>query len=256
MVEGQGHTVLFTVGVFFANLILVMKKLPRLAIIIPAYNEARVISKVLAAIPQRLAHVGTIKVVVVNDGSHDYTALVARKHGCTVLNHYINQGLGAALGTGLAYAREKNFDLAVTMDADGQHDPRDIAKLIQPLVMDEADIAVGTRLVIPAGMPWHRILGNWGLNVITFILYGIWTTDSQSGMRAFNHTALQCIQPEFKGMEISSGFFSEITRHRLRFREVPIRPIYTQYSLVKGQKNSNGFSILYRLFWRKLAKLS
>lgn len=226
----------------------------KLAVVIPAYNEERVIGNVLKEIPKGLSGINKIEVVVVDDGSADRTSKIARKSGATVLRHFVNRGLGGALGTGLTYAKENGFDLAVTMDADGQHNPTDLSKIIEPILMGEADFVIGTRLTNPDGMPWYRIIGNWGLNLFTYMMYGVWTTDSQSGFRAFSKRALECVEIEMIGMEVSSGFFDAVSTHNLRYTEVPIIPIYTDYSLSKGQKNWNGFTILFRLFYNKFFK--
>lgn len=221
-----------------------------LFLLVPAYNEARVIGATLAALPAHIPGVDQLTIVVVDDGSTDRTAEIVA--GCgdgrvVLLRHSINRGLGGALGTALAYAREHGADLAVTYDADGQHAPEDIAAVIAPLLSDAADAVIGSRLRDPRGMPWYRIVGNWGLNVFTFFLFGLWTTDSQSGLRAFNRRALERLRIRLDRMEVSSEFIKEIRRHRLRYAEVPIRAIYTEYSLQKGQRSINGVNILWRL---------
>jgi UDP-N-acetylglucosamine---dolichyl-phosphate N-acetylglucosaminyltransferase len=97
-------------------------------------------------------------------------------------------------------------------------------------------------------MPWYRVVGNWGLNVLTWMFVGMWTTDSQSGLRGFNRRAIESIDVRMDRMEVSSEFIKQIRRHQLKFAETPIRAIYTDYSLEKGQSNWNGFRILLRLF--------
>jgi glycosyltransferase involved in cell wall biosynthesis len=169
-----------------------------------------------------------------------------------LLRHKINRGLGAALGTGLAYARARGADFAITFDADGQHAPDDIAAVLSPLLAGEVDAVIGSRLISPKGMPWYRVVGNRGLNVFTFLLYGLWTTDSQSGLRGFSRSALERIEVRTERMEVSSEFIREIRRLRLKWKEVPIQAIYTDYSLQKGQSNWNAFTILFRLVLQRL----
>ena len=227
-----------------------MKK-NKLLVIIPAFNEDKVIGKtitaVMAAVPE-----GT-SVLAVDDGSNDSTGELAKKAGAIVLRHPINRGLGGALGTGLYWAKIKDFDWCVTFDADGQHDPRDLAKVLEPLYSNSADVAVGTRTKlgwreIPGDRKFILSLSNW----LTWWLFGIKTSDSLSGFRAFNRRAIEKIQLRTDRMEVSNEFFSEIKRHKLRLAEVPIRVIYTDYSRLKGQKNSNavdvGVKLLLRLF--------
>ncbi|MBI4175221.1 glycosyltransferase family 2 protein [Candidatus Berkelbacteria bacterium] len=224
----------------------------RLVIVIPSYNEAAVIGNVLTALPARLDGIGAIETVVVDDGSRDQTAAVARDKGARVIVHAINRGLGGALGTGLEYARRRAADLVVTLDADGQHDAQEIIKLIQPILDGRADVVIGSRLINARGMPWYRILGNRFLNLMTFVFFGIWSTDSQSGMRAFNRKAIDTIAIETNRMEVSSEIIHQIKRHNLRYAEVPIRAIYTNYSLKKGQRNVNALKILTKLILEKI----
>lgn len=223
----------------------------KLLVIIPAFNEAEAIGKtvgeVMAAVPK-----GT-SVLVIDDGSNDSTSELAKKAGAVVLRHPINRGLGGALGTGLYWAKINDFDYCVTFDADGQHDPNDLSNVLKPIYSGKADVAIGTRTLlgwgeIPGDRKFILSLSNW----LTWWLFGIKTSDSLSGFRAFNRKAIEKIQLRTDRMEVSNEFFSEIKRHKLKLAEVPIRVIYTDYSRSKGQKNSNavdvGVKLLLRLF--------
>jgi glycosyltransferase involved in cell wall biosynthesis len=226
-----------------------------LFVIIPAFNEARVIETTLRNLPPRVAGVDEMTVVGIDDGSSDGTAKAVMRCGdprVVLLRHAVNRGLGGALGTGLAYARQHGADYVVTYDADGQHAPEDIATVVAPLVTGKADAVIGSRLLDPTGMPWYRIVGNWGLNVCTFLIFGMWTTDSQSGLRGFSRAALEQVNIRMDRMEVSSEFIKEIRRCKLPFCEVPIRAIYSDYSLAKGQRNINGINILIRLVVHRL----
>jgi glycosyltransferase involved in cell wall biosynthesis len=228
---------------------------PSLHLIIPAFNEAKVIATTLANLPPSFAGIDDVTVVLVDDGSRDGTPDVVLQCGdprVVLVTHTINRGLGGALGTGIEYARRNGADFVVTYDADGQHAPEDIDAVLGPLVAGQADAVIGSRLLKPAGMPWYRVLGNWGLNVFTFIFFGMWTSDSQSGMRGFSRAALAQIQLRMDRMEVSSEIIKEIRRCRLRFQEVPIRAIYSDYSLTKGQSNWNAINILIRLLVHRL----
>lgn len=223
-----------------------------LLIVIPAYNEEKTIERVILSIPKKIKYVKRYSIVVIDDGSVDKTTEKAKKAGATVISHYINRGLGGAIGTGFEYARRNNFDVMVTLDADGQHDPREINTIIEGLVKNCTNVCIGSRLKDVKGMPWYRIIGNFGMNIITYFLFGVWTTDSQSGFRAFSYSAIQKINIKTDRMEVSSEIFSEISKHNLKFCEVPIKAIYTSYSLNKGQKNSNAFKIIIKLIIKKL----
>lgn len=219
-------------------------------VIIPAFNEASVIGKTIQGVRRSLKDA---KILVVNDGSIDATAIEAEKSGAIVVNHPINRGLGGALGTGLYWAKVRDIDSAVTFDADGQHDPNDIQKVLDPIMSGNADVVIGTRTESGWGeIPWDRkivlTLSNW----LTWWLFGITTTDSTSGLRAFNRKAIEKIQIKTDQMEVSNEFFYEIKRCKLRLKEIPIKVMYTEYSRSKGQKNSNavnvGVKLLLRLF--------
>lgn len=219
-------------------------------IVLPAYNEEQAVGPVLRSLQRE----GYENLVVVDDGSTDKTAEIAAESGADVYRHAINRGLGGALGTGIRAALEKGADIIVTFDSDGQHNPKDIKRLIQPLQKGTADVVIGSRLVNPRGMPFIRRIGNRGLNIITYALFGVWTTDSQSGLRAFSRHAAEKIAIKTNRMEVSSEIIKEIGRNHLRLKEVPIRPIYTDYSLKHGQKHANGFKIVGKLVLERLRK--
>ena len=226
----------------------------KLMILIPAYNEEKTIGRFLAAIPRRFPKISVVEIVVISDGSTDKTAEIAHnacKARVTLIEHDLNRGLGGALGTGFEYARRNNFDIVVTFDADGQHNPDDIWPVIRPIVYRRADVVVGSRLKNPKGMPWYRIIGIWGLNIFTGIFFWVWSTDSQSGLRAFSKKAINKIDLQSNKMEVSSEFFYEIGRKELKFVEIPIQSIYTDYSLEKGQKHLNAFNIISKLIYRR-----
>lgn len=226
----------------------------KIAIVMPAYNEAKVIGEVLAGLPTAAGSI-TIDTIVVNDGSSDDTAQIAQDAGCKVISHPTNFGAGAAIMTGLTYARQHGYDYVVTMDADGQHTSEDCLKLIEVIMMGSHDFMIGSRLVNPEGMPWYRIVGNKGFNLITWMLFHVKVTDSQSGLRAFSSKALEAVQLRALGMEFSTEIIWQIHRAGLRIGEMPIRAVYTEYSLAKGQKNSNAYNIVIKLVQYRIQSL-
>lgn len=220
-------------------------------VVVPAFNEAPVISNTLKSLKQTLKQSGKYDILVVDDGSTDNTFQEATRSKVKVLRHKLNRGLGGALGTGLEYARRNDYDLAVTFDADGQHDPKDIVKLAKLIEQDKADLAIGSRTTSKSGqMPWDRMLINWTSNVVTLLFFGVWTSDSQSGFRAFSKKAINYIEIKTERMEVSSEIFSEVKKHKLRVKEIPIRVIYTDYSRSKGQSNLNAVNVLFKLLLR------
>lgn len=224
----------------------------KVAIVVPAFNESAVIYRVLKSLPKKLDGVSGIEIVVINDGSFDGTASEARRAGVTVISHTINRGLGAAIKTGMAFARRINSDIMVTFDGDGQHDPKDIPKVISPILKKKADFVIGSRFTKPQMIPADRLILNWLANFATFLLYGILSTDSQSGLRAFSKKALNSIDFKADRMDFSSEILLEAKRNDLKTREVPIRAIYTEYSRIKGQRNTNAFPIFFRFLVRLL----
>lgn len=225
----------------------------RLLIIIPAYNEEAKISSTI----EELRHISMpgikIDLVVVNDGSTDRTKKITSKKRLVVIHHIINRGLGAALSTGFSYALMNNYDFVMTFDADGQHSARNIITVINPLLRDQVDVVIGSRLLSPHGMPKIRYLINLLSNFVTFMLFNIWTTDSQSGMRAFTLRALKRMHIKSQRMEVSSEILKEISRLKLKYCEVPIKSVYTKYSLSKGQKISNAPNVFWKLMLQRFS---
>ncbi|MEK7145583.1 MAG: glycosyltransferase family 2 protein [Patescibacteria group bacterium] len=219
-------------------------------IVIPAYNEAKTLEGVLKLLHKDGFH----NTLVVDDGSKDKTFEIAKEHAKVAVRHRLNRGLGGALGTGIIAALRMGADYIVTFDADGQHDVKDLGRVLEPLKKGEADAVIGSRLLQPEGMPWFRRIQNRIGNVITLILFGVWTTDSQSGLRAFTRAGAEKIQIKTNRMEVSSEIIHEIGRKKLRFVEVPIKAIYTDYSLSKGQSLFVGIKTLAKLLLHRLTK--
>jgi len=222
----------------------------RLFIIVPAYNESKTIQEVLGRIKQ---HYSAEQIIVIDDGSSDNTYDLVKACGVRVYRHILNRGLGGALGTGLAVAKELQADIAVTLDADGQHDPEEVKRLIAPIEKGEAQCVIGSRLLNhTSGMPFIRRAYNMVGNIITWVIFGVWTTDSQSGFRAFSKYAIDMIDVRTNRMEVSSEFFKEIRAKGLSFKEVPIKAIYTDYSMSKGQGFFVGIKTVARLILLRL----
>ena len=229
---------------------------PSVCIVIPAYNEATAIGDVVKSIftsfkKSRFEPL----VVVVNDNSKDNTAEVARKAGAVVIDHILNSGAGGATATGLSYADQKGFAIAATMDADGQHRPEDVFKGIEIMATSDTDLLIGSRLIDSKGMSYVKILGNRGLSFITYILFGINTTDSHSGLRLFSRKALEILRWKTNGYEFCSEMLWRARQLKLTINEFPIKAVYTDYSKGKGQNNWNGINIVKALISRRIVEI-
>lgn len=221
---------------------------PKIIIALPAYNEATILPSVI----EEIRSAGYHHIVIVDDGSRDHTFEAAKQSGVTTLRHRLNRGKGAATKTAIEAAKLLKADIIVTMDSDGQHNPSDIHKLIEPIKESKADVVLGTRLVNPDGMPWHKILANWIGNLFTWCLYGLWVSDSQSGFRAYSKKAASLINTQSDRYDYESEVIREVRFHNLPFLEVPIEVRYTDYSMGKVERQSfiNGLKTLWRMLWR------
>ena len=233
-----------------------MSSQKRVCVIVPAYNESQVIADVVRRAKQVFAKAKSfnIDIVVINDGSKDTTSDEAKKGGAIVIDHILNSGAGGATLTGLAYARQHNYDIAATMDADGQHDPKDVLSGIKLSDKDKADLLIGSRLIDSEGMSLTKIVGNQGLSVITKLLFGVYVTDSQSGLRIYSRKAIENISWKTTGYEFCSEMIWRAKQANLTISEYPIEAIYTDYSKAKGQNNWNGINIVKRLFKQRLVE--
>lgn len=228
----------------------------RVCVVIPAYNESSVIGDVIKDVIKTFKNTPySTEIVVVNDSSKDNTALVAKKAGATVINHILNTGAGGATATGLSYAQQNNFDIACTMDADGQHDSKDVLEGVHQLIGRKTDLMIGSRLINNHGMSRVKIIGNWGLSLITYLLFGINSTDSQSGLRIYSRTALERLRWKTSGYEFCSEMLWRAKQIGLKIDEYPIKAIYTEYSKSKGQNNWNAVNIIKSLLKRRIAEL-
>lgn len=223
-----------------------------LLIVVPAFNESKVIRKVLRSIPRKFKGINKVEIAVINDGSTDQTAKLALSSKVIVLNHLLNRGAGAATKTGIELAKTKNTDVVVTFDADGQHHAGDIQRVIEPIIKSSADIVIGSRLIKKQPMPTDRLIISRFASLATFFLFGVYSSDSQSGLRAFSKKALDLLDVKSDRMEYSSEILLEAKKHGLKIKEVPIKAIYTQYSKQKGQKNSNAIPIFFRFLVKLL----
>ncbi|MFA6382287.1 MAG: glycosyltransferase family 2 protein [Candidatus Buchananbacteria bacterium] len=219
-------------------------------VVIPAYNEAKAISQVVKKIKDK-----AYDVIVVNDGSADNTGELAKQAGAAVVNHFLNRGQGAALQTGLDFALSLQADIIVTFDADGQHEANEIDDLVEPLLLQKADVVLGSRFLsdknqIPFWKKQVLKLATWFTRFYT----GLPVTDVHNGFRALSRRAAELIEIRQDGMAHASEIIEQIKIHQLRFIEAPVTIRYTEYSLQKGQKLSNSFRIIWDLIIGRISK--
>jgi glycosyltransferase involved in cell wall biosynthesis len=191
------------------------------SLIIPAYNEAHHLSHLLTSIPPSID-----EVIVVDDGSSDDTAAIAQQYEAVVIQHLVNKGKGIAMVSGMHKA---SGDIVVFMDADLQHRPEDIDRLVEPIVKDTADLCIGVRtLGSRKSMPRPRRFTNFLGNFLVYLLTKEWISDTQSGFRAVRKLYLDQMKFKSKRYEIEIEMLKWAKRLNMRISEVPIEIKYGQ----------------------------
>ena len=211
------------------------------AILLPAYNEEVAIASMIL-LSSKYAN----EVIVIDDGSTDRTKEVSELAGATVLSHKINKGKGVALKTGFEYA--KNFDIIVTIDADGQHNPSEIPLLIKPIEDGVADLVNWSRYINnqDTSTPKYRRIGQTVLDTATNVASGVKLTDSQSGFRAFSSKCFNCFNFNPEGFGIESDMLIEASNNNLIIKEVPITVRY-DVNTTTANPVIQGVSVLLRV---------
>jgi glycosyltransferase involved in cell wall biosynthesis len=231
----------------------------RIAVVVPAYNEARLIARTVSSVPGYVQHI-----VVVDDGSRDSTAEVARMlrdPRVSVVRHAENRGVGAAIVTGYRAAFAAGAQACAVMAGDGQMHPADLPSLLEPVLRDHADYVKGNRLAYPEArrlMPFTRWLGNWGLALLTGLAIGQRISDSQCGYtvlarRAADALPLERLWPRYGYPNDMLGMLAE---YGLRVREVTVRPVYADEESGIGLRHAFVVVpfVLVRVALRRLAR--
>ncbi len=194
----------------------------RVVAVVPAFDEEEAITTVVRGI--RAFDAG-IDVVVVDDGSRDGTAEAAEAAGAVVVRLPFNLGIGAAVQTGFRYALEQDYDVAVRLDGDGQHDPNELPKLLGPLSCDEADVVTGSRFRAEDGSyrpPLGRRLGITWFAKLVSLLSRQRVTDTTSGFQALNRPAIALFARDYPSDYPEVEATVLLLKHRLRLLEVPV----------------------------------
>ncbi|MBD3203662.1 glycosyltransferase [Candidatus Woesearchaeota archaeon] len=233
------------------NKIVFLFSMTLIYIIIPAYEEENSIGKVIDDLKKH----GYENIVVIDDGSTDSTFQIAKDKDISVIRHVVNRGQGAALETGIQYALTKDPDIVVTFDADGQFLAEDIKRLCEPIKNKRADVVLGSRFLGKAkNIPLiKKIVLKLGILVV-YLLYDIKLTDSQNGFRAFSGYAASKIDIKSNGMEHAGEILHEIKSKKLKYMEVPVTVVYTDYSISKGQKSSKSIILGLKMILKKLMR--
>jgi glycosyltransferase involved in cell wall biosynthesis len=222
------------------------------AVVIPAYNEEKLIDRVVTTMPEFVD-----KIVVVDDSSKDQTVdkihllSKAYQERLILIEHDINRGVGAAIATGYKWCRDNNMDVTVVMAGDAQMDPEDLPALLNPVVTDETDFAKGNRLI--SGEAWRKIpriryLGNATLSLLTKIASGYWhIADSQTGYTAANLKVLKTIDLDhiYNRYGMPNDLLVKLNIYNFRVRDVEIKPIYG----IGEQSGIRPIRIIPRLSW-------
>jgi glycosyltransferase involved in cell wall biosynthesis len=194
----------------------------RTVAVVPAFDEEAAIGAVVSEIAELDP---AIDVVVVDDGSSDGTAEAAARAGATVVRLPFNLGIGAAVQTGFRWALERDYDVAVRLDGDGQHDAAELPKLLAPLETGEADVVTGSRFREGDDgyrPPLHRRLGiTWFARLVS-LLSGQRVTDTTSGFQAMNRKGIELFARDYPSDYPEVEATVLVLKHRLRLVEVPV----------------------------------
>ncbi|PEG59714.1 glycosyltransferase family 2 protein [Mycolicibacterium boenickei] len=211
-------------------------------IVIPAFNEANIIGDVISDVRSVFPNV-----VCVDDGSRDDTADLAFAAGAHVVPHPVNLGQGAAIQTGVEYARSRpGARVFATFDADGQHQVKDVMRMIDRLDADDVDLVVGTRFAgtVTHVPPVKRVI----LRAAAFLSpqsRSLGLTDAHNGLRVFNKTVADALNLTMNGMSHAGEFIALAAENHWRVAEEPVEILYTDYSKSKGQPLLNGVNIVF-----------
>ena len=216
-------------------------------IVVPAFNEAGMIGEVIADLRSVFSNV-----VCVDDGSRDDTGEAALRAGAHLVRHPVNLGQGAAIQTGVEYARRQpGAQVFATFDADGQHRVKDLVTMIDRLGTGDVDVVIGTRF--GPGVSRPPLLKRVVLQTATRLSARgrkLGLTDTNNGLRVFNKTVADGLDITMNGMSHATEFIMLIAENRWRVAEEPVEVLYTEYSQSKGQPLLNGVNIIFDGFLR------
>lgn len=199
---------------------------PRLCVLMPAFNESANVGAVVRGVLALDLPV-QVTVLVVDDGSKDETAKVAREAGAEVISHAVNRGVGAAFRTGIEHAATEGYEYLIHMDSDGQVPPKEIPKLLEPVLSGAADVAVGSRFVreFPENLALWKSLALTTTARVVGALAGYALTDLSCGFRCMNRKGIEAIRPTFDYDYIQETLI-QLLAAKLRVVDVPVDILY------------------------------
>ena len=218
-------------------------------VVVPMFNEATVVGRVVTELRDVFSHV-----VCIDDGSSDDSAAVARAAGAKVLVHRVNLGQGAALQTGFDYVRRStDATHAITFDSDGQHSVADASAMVDHARATGVDVVLGSRHLgaVEGQSAARRLLLRAALRY-SRALSGLALTDTHNGLRVLSRTALESLVLRHPGSAHASELEALVARHGLTWAEHPVTISYTEYSRQKGQSAFNAFNVVYDLATARL----
>jgi len=216
-------------------------------VVVPLYNEAEVISEVIAGLRERFSHV-----LCVDDGSTDNSVALAQASGARVIRHPMNLGQGAALQTGFDYvSAQPDATHIITFDADGQHLVRDAMEMLELAQHKRISIIFGSRFLDKKSKPGMRKRIVLKVAVLmTRAITGLRLTDAHNGLRVLSMEAIGKIRLEQNGMSHATEIVHQLAKAKLSWKEYPVEVLYTEYSKRKGQSLLNSINILIDLLVR------
>lgn len=224
---------------------------PEIFVIVPCYNEA----KVIFATVRSLLNMG-YNVVIVDDASKDDCRSSLKNLPVYYLRHQVNLGQGAAIQTGIDFALKKGAEYLVTFDADGQHEVADIESMLNFLQQEKLDFIFGSRFLNGSATnvsTSRKVLLKFS-RIVNFFISGVLLSDANNGLRVFTANAATKIRIRENRRTHSSDFIYQVAKNNLRYAEFPVSIHYSDYSRTKGIQNTEGFSIFVNMLLFKFFK--
>tara|TARA_B100000795_G_scaffold269816_1_gene260539 strand:+ start:1551 stop:2237 length:687 start_codon:yes stop_codon:yes gene_type:complete len=218
-----------------------MKNLDNVYVILPLFNESKVLDKVIDEVQSTFKNI-----IVIDDGSTDNSYDLLLKKDVTLIKHPINLGQGAAITTGFEYVKKiENAFAVITFDSDGQHSVDDAKEFAKTILNCEEEIIFGSRFLgNEKNIP---LIKRNVLKIATFItniITGMNLSDTHNGLKAIKKSCIKKLDLDINGYAFESQFIYQISKRKISYRELPANIIYTDYSISKGQSIRNGFIII------------